>query len=178
MGVKIALLRGINVGGHKKVPMGDLKAHMEQAGYADIQTLLNSGNVIFDQGSLSGTESELEHFLESWFGFEVPVIIRDEKAFHDLLASDPFKDETATKDTRFYISFLKHKPEQHIESNWTSEDGAYKVLKVTDHHVISVLDVSMKQTTKAMEVLESFYGKVNVTTRNWNTLVKIGNKLV
>jgi len=174
----IALLRGINVGGHHKVPMADLRKMMEQIGFGNVKTLLNSGNVIFDAKPTeeSSLESTIGEKLESEFGFPVPIMIRTADNMATLIESDPFAGIEVTKDIRLYVSFLKEEPTAQIDIPWVADDGSYRILKVANRMICSVLDLSGSKTTKAMDNLEKIYGK-NITTRNWNTLVKIVNKV-
>lgn len=170
----VALLRGINVGGKHKLPMADLKKEMTALGFANITTLLNSGNVIFD--AATGNEYELEEqigsHLQQVFGFPVPVLIRTHEAILELIDLDPFKDINITNDTRLYVSFLKDAPELKLDLPWTSTDGSFRILHVRNKMICSVLDLSVTKTPKGMDALEQFYGK-NMTTRNWNTMVRI-----
>lgn len=174
----IILLRGINVGGHHKVPMADLRAEMEKLGFENVVTLLNSGNVIGEL--LPAAEDELEERiasrLEEVFGFSIPVLVRKGAEVLQLIDSDPFKSIEVTKDTRLYVTFLKETPEAQISVPWVSEDKSYQIIDVRGRTVCSVLDVSVTKTPKGMDALEKLYGK-NVTTRNWNTMVKIAEKL-
>src|SRR5260370_30248383 len=71
---QIALLRGINVGGNKKVEMARLRALMEELGYGDVRTYVNSGNVVFSGPRRS--EKHLEAAIVKTFGFDVPVVLR------------------------------------------------------------------------------------------------------
>lgn len=83
----IALLRGINVGGHHKVSMADLRKEMATIGFENIITILNSGNVIFDAASDSKTlvAEKLENHLEKTFGFAIPVVIVKGSFFSNLI---------------------------------------------------------------------------------------------
>lgn len=174
----IAFLRGINVGGHHKVPMADLKNELQALGLKNIITILNSGNIIFDYGSKDTTtlEQNITLHLEKTFGFPVPTIVRTAKTLQQLLKKAPFSSVEETKDIRLYISFLKTAVEPNLQIPWESEDQAYKILDYKNKNIISVLDLSKSKTTKAMTTLEHSFGK-NITTRNWNTLLRIDKKL-
>ncbi len=175
----IAFLRGINVGGHKKVLMAELRKRMEALGFVQVITILNSGNVIFtasdsEEGSL---ETKIAQELEKFFGFSVPVLVRKAEAVAHLLEANPFQEIEVTKDTRLYVSFLKEGPSTLPTLPWATEDNSYRILEVKDGVVCSVLDLSLTQTIKGMEALEQLFGK-NITTRNWNTLLRVAKKLV
>lgn len=171
----VALLRGINVGGNKKVPMADLKKLLASMGFSDVQTLLNSGNVVFKGKAMpiDQLEKKLETAIEKHFGFPVPVIVRSGEEMKQLIDSDPFSGIEVTKDIRLYLSFLKNEPKEVPAIPWQTDDGAFRILEYRNATVISMLDLSKTKTVVGMKALEDFFGK-NITTRNWNTVVKIG----
>lgn len=174
----VAFLRGINVGGHHKVPMAELRKEMEKLNFEKVVTLLNSGNIIFDaiSDNLKGLEKMLSEHLEKTFGFPIPTILRKAELIYELLDKDPFKDIIPTKDIRLYVSFLQEDREADLQLPWTSDDNSFKIIAKYDKTIVSVLDVSACKTPKAMGVLEKNYGK-GITTRNWNTIKRIEKKL-
>lgn len=175
----VALLRGINVGGHHKVPMANLRTTMEKMGFEKVQTLLNSGNVIFEGTFYLKTapEEQLSTGLEKAFGFPIPVLIRTADDIRQLIRSQPFKGVEETKDTRLYVSFLKQNPKTRIELPWTADDGSFRILSVYQKAICSVLDLSVTNTVKGMDALGQLFGKATMTTRNWNTIKRIAKKL-
>jgi uncharacterized protein (DUF1697 family) len=174
----ISLLRGINVGGHHKVPMAELQQVAAKLGFENVQTILNSGNLIFDAppGQEAKLEEVLTQQLEKAFGFPIPVLIRNAEEILELVRNDPFKLIQVTKDTRLYISFLKQEPVLALPCPWTSADGSYRILEIRGRCICSVLDLAGAPTPKAMDALEQFFGK-NITNRNWNTMLRIANKI-
>lgn len=174
----IAFLRGINVGGHHKVPMADLRSLLSSIGCAQVTTLLNSGNIIFHYPStdLEDIEVKISKALQEHFGFAVPTIIRSAANIRELVESQPFAEEQLTSDKRFYVSFFRHTKTSSITPPWSSEDNAYQILEIRGQTIISVLDLSISKTPAAMKALEQSFGK-GVTTRNWNTIVRIITKL-
>jgi len=174
----IAFLRGINVGGHHKVSMIELRKEMEKLNFEKVVTLLNSGNVIFDSiaDDLESLEKRISGHLEKTFGFPIPTILRKSDMIYRLLDSNPFKDIVVTKDIRLYVSFLWKDVETDLQFPWTSDDNSYKIMDIKDKTILSVLDLSVTKTPKGMEVIERVFGK-NITTRNWNTIKRIEKKL-
>jgi uncharacterized protein (DUF1697 family) len=87
----VALLRGVNVGGNRKVDMKQLKATFERAGMEEVRTYINSGNVIFRSESADQRKLvvRLEGAIESAFGFPVKVVVRDAKRFRELIDALP-----------------------------------------------------------------------------------------
>lgn len=173
----IAFLRGINVGGHHKVPMAALRSEFERLGCSHVSTLLNSGNVIFDAdiNDESAWEQTLAEHLENVFQFPIPVLIRRVDILQSLIEQDPFKTIDVTSDTRLYVSFLKQKTDIDLPLPWQTEDGCFQIIGIFDRTICSVLDLAVTQTTKGMDVLEQMFGK-GLTTRNWNTIIRLVQK--
>jgi len=168
----IALLRGINVGGHQ-VPMAKLKKTLEGIGYINVKTLLASGNVVFEaeKENLLLLTKKLEAALAKTFGFPISVLLRPVRDIEKLIKSEPFKGIKVTPETRLYVTFLSEKPKSLKIPELPSKD--FQILSVTDATVCSVLRLSPeKGTVDLMGAIEKEFGK-NVTTRNWNTVEKI-----
>ena len=174
----VAFLRGINVGGHHKVPMADLRKELEELGLKKVETLLNSGNVIFDSGSENheSLEKMISRSLEKSFGFPVPTIIRTSDMICQLINDTPFQDVKITKDIRLYVSFLKKNTQSELKLPWASSDNSYKIIYKRDKTILSILDVSVSKTPHAMKTVEKFFG-TDITTRNWKTIERIVKKL-
>lgn len=173
----VALLRGINVGGNKKVPMADLKKILEKAGFENVKTLLASGNVIFESSEkkAENVRKIIETTIEKKFGFTVPTIIRTMEEIEKLITSDPFKGIKVTPETRLYVTFRGDDTRMlNVDRRMsTFRIPAFHILKVTKSEIISYLTVGENRgTVDAMGILEKEFGK-NITTRNWNTVMKI-----
>ena len=174
----VAFLRGINVGGHHKVPMADLRKAFESLGFKNIITVLNSGNVIFESGDElpNQLEAVISQHLEDTFGFPIPTIARSARSIQEIYNEKPFEGIDVTKETRLYISLLKQEVITDLELPWKSDDNSFQILQESGLAVLSVLDLSINNTPKAMEILEKSYGK-DITTRNWKTIERIIAKL-
>lgn len=173
----VAFLRGINVSGQHKVPMAELQQELIKLGFTNVITLLNSGNVIFESSSDDAEllEKTIAEHLENVFGFQIPVLIRNADTISELINRSPFKNIEVTKDIRLYVSFIKKKTTPDIQLPFATANGSFQILEARDRTIISVVNLSNTKTTKAMEILEKFFGK-NITTRNWNTLNRIAGK--
>lgn len=170
----VAFLRGINVGGHHKVPMSELCAALVDMGFSEITTLLNSGNAVFKTEPIKEIELEnaISKHLEQTFGFPIPTLVRKIEAIKHLVSSNPFKYIEMHKDLRLYISFLRSAPREDQDLPWISPDGTFRIPAVLHNTVATVVDLSSTKTIEAMKVLERKFTK-DITTRNWNTLQKI-----
>lgn len=174
----VTFLRGINVGGHHKLPMADLRLVMEKMGFSSIVTLLNSGNVIFEAVGMNTNDLErkISEKLEKTFEFPVPTIVRKAEMISQMYADQPFSGIEVHKDIRLYVSFLKEAAQSDLKLPWASPDNSYQILELRDKTVLSMLDLSLTGTPQTMESLEKIYGS-DMTTRNWNTIERIVSKL-
>ena len=107
----VALLRGINVGGHR-VAMADLRRHFEALGLAHVATFIASGNVIFDlpAGNPAALERRIEKHLEKALGFAVPTYIRTVDELREAVDAVPFPKVLATDS--LYVNFLRTEPDE------------------------------------------------------------------
>jgi uncharacterized protein (DUF1697 family) len=103
----VALLRGINVGGNRKVEMAKLKLTFERLGFSHVKTLIASGNVIFVSGSddKMGLTKKIEDAIEKDFGFPVAVVLRSLAEISDLVDAIP-KDWVNDKEMKCDVMFL------------------------------------------------------------------------
>jgi len=173
----VVFLRGINVGGHHKIPMSDLRNKLEELNFENVLTLLNSGNIILDAKAapIETIERIIATHLEKTFGFPVPTIVRSYKAIKELFYEFPFQNVQMHKNIRLYVSFLKNNTATNLEIPWISDDKSLQIIDKRDNNIFSVLDLSITKTPQAMNSIEHFYGK-NITTRNWKTIERIVQK--
>lgn len=174
----VAFLRGINVGGHKKINMEELRKAFESLGFQQVKTILATGNVLFgtpetDRQVLSRAIREQ---IEKAFGLEVSVIIRTLKEIQALTDANPFNGITLTPQTRLYVTFLAEKPQSSLAIPYESADKNFKIIRVSESEVCSILQLTPTGgSPEAMNILEKEFGK-KITTRNWNTVIKILNR--
>lgn len=146
--------------------------------FEKVETLLNSGNIVFEAqaNDTEVLEKMISDRLEKVFGFSIPTMVRKSAMIDRLIDRDPFKGVMLTKDIRLYVSFLRKEVNTGLELPWTSSDSSFKILDNSEKTIMSVLDLSISKTPKAMGVLEKSYGS-DITTRNWNTIKRIEKKL-
>ncbi len=172
----VGVLRGINVGGHHKISMTDIQNIIAKIGGKNVKTILNSGNIVFEtaQTDRVALELKIENCLFNFYTFKIPVILKSEIEINYLLLQKPFEKINIHKNIRLYVTFLKDEPTFVLPIPYRSSDVSFQIIYSNNRIVCSVLDLSISNTSKAMEELEQLFGK-NCTTRNWNTIVKIAN---
>jgi uncharacterized protein (DUF1697 family) len=111
---RILLLRGINLGPHRRVSMPDLRALLGEAGFADVRTYVQSGNVVLSsRASPVKVGAQAEQAIADRFGFEVDVIVRTGEELADVVARNPLP-EAAEDPKRYQVSFLGGEPDPEV----------------------------------------------------------------
>jgi uncharacterized protein (DUF1697 family) len=102
----VALLRGINLGPHKRVAMPALREALSEAGFEDVRTYVQSGNVVLSGGGEPDSVArELERVMAARFGFEIDVVVRTRDELAAVVALDPLGD-VAVNPKRYQVTFL------------------------------------------------------------------------
>ena len=104
MPVYVALLRAVNVGGTGKLPMGELRAMCEAAGFADVRTYIASGNVVFAADRTETVVKDaLEQALEEYAGKPVGVLVRNASEMAAVLAGNPFEHASPDRTVAIFL---------------------------------------------------------------------------
>jgi uncharacterized protein (DUF1697 family) len=167
-----ALLRGINVGGRKKLAMNDLREALGALGYEDVETYLQSGNALFtsaatDSNALAG---EIEQALRSRLDMDVKVLVRTAGELAEVVEGNPFPEGTA-EPKKLHVAFLSAAPDDHVHA---LDPAPYEPdeLRLGDRAVYLWYPNGYGRTKLTNDVLERKLG-VTATTRNWNTVVNL-----
>jgi len=174
MSVAVSFLRGINVGGHKKIKMADLRELYASLGFRNVRTLLQTGNVIFEteETDLALVKERLETGIYAAFGFDVQVIMRSPAVFKTIFNRQPFTDEQLEEPRKIAVVFLPDAPSleavEDLRKNnpgreFIGADGSELFIFYTDGQARSKLDNSR---------IERALG-LHSTVRNWNTCNRI-----
>src|SRR5690625_5236551 len=172
MNKKIAILRGINVGGKRKIRMSDLKSLCEKLGWKDVETYIQSGNLIFTSDNQnSDLEETLELAIKEKYGFDVPVIVRNSKEFQTSIDNNPFFNKNA-EINQLHLTFLKEKPLQEKEMEILTQSYEPDKFKIVGKDIF-ILCVGKYHRSKLHN--NFFERKLNTgaTTRNWKTVLKL-----
>ena len=163
-------LRGINVGGIN-IKMADLKDALKSSGFADVKTLLASGNVLFDADAVDARA--IETALEKQFGFEIGPVLRSQAQLRDLVALDPFAGRVEDDKTKLYVTFVDDSGAKSLPMP-CAIPGDFEVVKLTDGEVFALAFRDQDgRYGLGMEVISKHFGKKRLwTSRNWNTVLK------
>lgn len=165
----LALLRAVNVSGHNKLPMKELRERMEAGGYGNVRTYIQSGNVIFDHPSEdeTGLRVQLTAFLETEFNVKSPVVLRSRDELAATIANSPIAIEEADH-KHFHVLFLADMPTQDqvaaLDPNRSPNDRF--VVCGRDIYVLYE-DIPRSKFTNAY--VDSKLKTVS-TARNWRTV--------
>lgn len=171
----IAILRGINVGTGRKVPMADLRKLCERLGLKQVQSYIQSGNLVFELPNpepISELESRLQKAFSEAFGFEIPVLIRTSEELTESIALNPFLKEENADIERLHLTCLKQLPSPDL----LEKIKAFQYLP--DRYEIIGRDVfifcaSGYGTSKLVNSFFESKLKTSATTRNWKTVVQL-----
>lgn len=173
----IALLRAINVGGHT-VKMDYLRSLFEAIGFADVETFIASGNVIFDSksGNQLALERKIEKHLREALGYEVATFVRAAAELRAVAAYKPFSDDELNKEGHaLYIGFVADSPADHAKQKLLSCRGEIDDLHVQGREIYWLCRTKMGDSKFSGAVLEKILG-VRATFRNSTTVRKIAAK--
>ncbi|MCF6136534.1 DUF1697 domain-containing protein [Pseudalkalibacillus berkeleyi] len=170
----IALLRGINVGGHKKVKMDRLKEIFSSIGFEQVRTYIQSGNVIFETRPLETSEliQQIESQLKEALEFEVPVIVKTAEEWKTAIGANPFDVDLLKEDEKLHVSFLAEKPSTEAVEKLLSVESDIDDFQIEGKTAYIVCRKGYKKTVFSNTFIEKKL-KVAATTRNWNSVMKI-----
>ena len=171
----VAFLRAINVAGQKLIKMEELARIFTAAGFKNVRTYIQSGNVIFDAGSANaaGLRKKIETTLQSVLGYEVTVILRPLAEIEAIVKRNPFRKVKAGADVVVFVVFLSGEPKRTPKLPLVSKTENVEVFEVKDHTAFLVCH--RKENGRfgfPNKFVEKEFGVLG-TTRNWNTVNKI-----
>ena len=168
--VYICLLRGINVGGRNKVLMGELRILFANAGYEDVRTYIQSGNVIFCSDDKFNTVlKNVKINLSQKYDFKIGIVLRTLKDFEKIILLNPFD---GAEPNRKLVTFLSKETEgfsiEDIEKKKSSDEEILIGKMEIYLHCPNGYGITKLTNT----FMEKILG-VTCTTRNWRTILKL-----
>lgn len=166
----IALLRGINVSGQKKIKMTELKSLFEKAGFQNVTTYIQSGNVIFSSNERSGKNlaKKISSEIKRKYGFDVQVIILTPREIEYTLKNNPFIKRKKEPE-RLYVTFLSNNPSKENIQKLNSVNYLPEEYKIDEKLIYLFLPNGAGKAKLNNNLFENKL-KVDGTTRNWKTV--------
>ncbi|HEX8126452.1 MAG TPA: DUF1697 domain-containing protein [Allosphingosinicella sp.] len=168
----IALLRAVNVGG-RKLPMAELRALCGDLGWKQVETYIQSGNLLFAApGEAGGIEAQLEEALKDRFGFHSDVMVRSADSWAAILAANPFEQASEAEPSRVLVGV----PKGELKSGAAHAVAAKAVAGERVEQAGGALWFHYPAgvgTSKITPLLIDRAAGTPVTARNWRTMVKL-----
>lgn len=167
-----AFLRGVNLG-KRTVRSADLKAAFEAMGFANVKTLLASGNVLFDARPSRTLQRKIETGLEQAFGFRIGVVLRTLDELRAMVAADPYGGVAESEAAKLHV--LLFAEPVSLRDKIVGVEGDFSVPKIAEREIHLIAYRKPDGTYLAGSLLEMdrmvTKGQL-VTARNWNTILK------
>lgn len=167
----IALLKGINVGGHKKVPMAELRELLFKLGFKNVKTYIQSGNVVLQspEKAIQKIEDTIQKGILDYFGFEVSVLVKTRQDLNRIFDDSPFSEDI--KKASYFI-MLHDIPESNLV-----KAASEKTYEGEDYFIINdcIYFYCAKGYGQAKFNANFFERKLQTfaTARNYNTMLKL-----
>lgn len=174
----ISVLRGINVGGKRLLPMKDLKHILYDNGLKNITTYIQSGNLVFDSKITDSHQisKKIETLITKTYGYDVPVITIKKDEFKKLVIDNPFLLVKNIDLKTLYVTLLEAAPQVSNTIDFNEIDFGRDEAKLIGKTVYLKINGLTKDSKLTNNFIESKL-KVKATTRNWNTILKLRSYL-
>jgi uncharacterized protein (DUF1697 family) len=175
MATFISLLRGINVSGQKKILMADLKLLYEQLKFKNVQTYIQSGNVVFDYTTDKNNlaiAKLIEHSIEKEYKFQVPVLVKQADDLLSTIKNNPFTEEVGADPSRVAVTFLEGLPTSENLKKLVGIDYPPDRFIIDGSNIYIYCPKSYGNSKLSNNFFESKL-KVRATSRNWKTINKL-----
>jgi uncharacterized protein (DUF1697 family) len=172
--VIISMLRGVNVGGHNKIKMDQLRAVYESLGFRDAQTYIQSGNVVCraDKRDVATAGTRIEKGIERSFGFRPSVIVRSAPELREVIVRNPFAKRSGIDGSRLLVAFLASSPGADALDKVLKIKCEPEELRVSGREIFIYFPNGMARPTLPLATVERTL-KISFTGRNWNTVRKL-----
>ena len=165
----VALLRGVNIGSRNRISMPDLRAALEEAGFKDVQTYLQSGNVVLESRAKPETVArKVEGVIAESFGLEIAVAVRSRAELAKVVERNPL-GKVAKDPKRYQVTFLSAKLGAEVVRRLESLSVRGEQLVVDGREVYAWHPGGVARSRLWTELAGKRLG-VSATSRNWTTV--------
>jgi len=171
MPIYISMLRGINVGGHKRIKMDQLRASFEALGFDQVKTYIQSGNVVFKTTKLSpaALSKRIEERILCDVGFPVSVISRSSDEMARTIERNPFLSGRGIDQEKLHVMFLSQAPAPAALKKLADLTAAPDQCQSSDREIYFYLPNGVSQSVLMKSPVDRILAIVT-TTRNWRTV--------
>lgn len=171
----IALLRAVNIGSHNKVAMSDLRELLTTLGLKNGQSLLQSGNLVFESEGRTAAQLEalLEKEAEKRLGLKTPFFVRSATEWQDLTAANPFPKEAKADPGHLIALITRAAPERGAVTALQAAIKGREIVKAVGRCAYIVYPDGVGTSRLSGAILDKTLG-TSGTGRNWNTVLKLG----
>lgn len=170
----IALLRGINVAGQKKIKMAELREILSQSGLSQVQTYIQSGNIVFQSKMdlIPDLENLIRKSIKDHYDFDVPTIVLTLDYLKEADQSNPYVKEAQEKGSMTFITFLAQQPTEENIAILKSKNYAPDIWELKSKNLYLYCPNGAGNSKISNNLFENKL-KVSATTRNFKTVWKL-----
>ncbi|KAB2441247.1 DUF1697 domain-containing protein [Bacillus luti] len=171
MTIYIALLRGINVGGHKGIKMADLKKVFESIGLKQVKTYIQSGNIVFEsEEDIDFLKGRIQSEIKNVFDFDVPVMLRTYDEFINIIKKCPYEAHSLLEGESIHVAFLANELSEKEQDQLLMQKNETEDCHIHEKVVYLFFKNSIRNS-KLMNQLQKLH--TPATVRNWRTVNKL-----
>jgi uncharacterized protein (DUF1697 family) len=168
----IVLLRGINIGSRNRIAMPELREALESAGFDDVQTYVQSGNVVLSSGkSAAEVAQACEQQIEKSFGLDIDVVTRTRSQLAKVVERNPLA-EAAADPKRYQVSFLSAKPAAAVVRKLEEAAAEQERVALAGREIYAWHPEGIGRS-RLWTLLAGRGLGVTATARNWTTVTKL-----
>lgn len=174
MTVFVSMLRGVNLGPHRRLKMDELCSVYESLKLRDVQSFLQSGNVLFrtDAKDEDALKNRLEKSIQQRFGFSSDVILRTTAELKNVIAKNPFAKRRDIEPAKLLVTFLATDPGEAARKQVREIKTAPEDLRIQGREIYTYYPNGMARPKVPWAAIERII-KTSGTGRNWNTVTKL-----
>jgi uncharacterized protein (DUF1697 family) len=169
---QVAMLRGINLGPNRRIPMADLRQLLADAGFDDVKTYVQSGNIALSATTKPAQlESELAALIAERFGFAVPVVVRSRRQLQAVVDRDPIAG-AADEPKLYQVTFLTAKPSAASVARLRELARESERLEVAGREMYTFHPDGVAGSKLSVAIVGKDLGS-GATSRNWTTVNRL-----
>lgn len=165
----ILLFRGINVGGKRTIKMAELKACLAEIGLENVQTYIQSGNVVFqsDRDNHDALSADISACVGQQFGFQPSLMLLTQETLNQAIAQCPF-EQSAENGKLLHFYFLANQPQSNALTKLNDVKADSESISLSERTLYLLAPDGIGRSTLVKQMEKRL--DVSATGRNWNTV--------